>query len=48
MAACKTTDDQRKQGIEIAAELVAEIKKNVQGLQISAPLGQVDLALALL
>lgn len=48
MAACKTTEDQRKQGIEIAAELIADIKKNVQGLQISAPLGQVDLALELL
>jgi homocysteine S-methyltransferase len=48
MASCKTTEDQRKQGIEIAAELIADIKKSVQGLQISAPLGQVDLALALL
>lgn len=48
MSACKTTEDQRKQGIEIAAELIADIKKSVQGLQISAPLGQVELALALL
>lgn len=48
MRACKTAEDQRKEGLQIAHELISEIKKNVQGLQISAPLGQVDLALALL
>lgn len=48
MRACNTTEDQRKQGLEIAHELISQIKKNVQGLQISAPLGQVELALALL
>lgn len=48
MRACKTTEDQRKEGLQIAAELIAEIKRSVQGLQISAPLGQVELALALI
>jgi homocysteine S-methyltransferase len=48
MRACKSAEDQRREGLEIAHELIAEIKKNVQGLQISAPLGQVELALALI
>jgi homocysteine S-methyltransferase len=48
MRACRTAEDQRKEGLEIAHELISEIKKNVQGLQISAPLGQVELALALI
>lgn len=48
MRACKTTEDQRKEGLEIAHELISEIKRSVQGLQISAPLGQVELALALI
>lgn len=48
MRACKTTDDQRKEGLQIAFELISDIKRNVQGLQISAPLGQVELALALI
>ncbi|MFZ9521101.1 MAG: bifunctional homocysteine S-methyltransferase/methylenetetrahydrofolate reductase [Silvanigrellaceae bacterium] len=48
MRACKTTEDQRKEGLQIAFELISDIRKNVQGLQISAPLGQVELALALI
>lgn len=48
MRACKTTDDQRKEGLQIAAELIQQIRRSVQGLQISAPLGQVELALALI
>jgi homocysteine S-methyltransferase len=48
MRACKTTEDQRKEGLQIAHELITEIKRSVQGLQISAPLGQVELALALI
>jgi homocysteine S-methyltransferase len=48
MRSCSTADDQRKMGVEIASELINEIKKSVQGLQISAPLGQVELALALI
>lgn len=48
MRRCKTTEDQRKEGLQIAHELISEIKRHVQGLQISAPLGQVELALALL
>lgn len=48
MRKCSTTEDQRKEGLQIAHELISEIKRHVQGLQISAPLGQVELALALL
>ena len=48
MRACKTTDDQRKEGLQIVFELISDIKRNVQGLQISALLGQVELALALI
>lgn len=48
MRKCKTSDEQMNEGIEIARELIAEIKSSVQGLQISAPLGLVDFALKLL
>ncbi|NBO37750.1 bifunctional homocysteine S-methyltransferase/methylenetetrahydrofolate reductase [bacterium] len=48
MRARNTTEDQRKEGLQIAHELIAQIKPHVQGLQISAPLGQVELALALI
>lgn len=48
MRACKTTDEQREQGLVIAKELIDKIKSSVQGLQISAPLGQVEFALQLI
>lgn len=48
MAKCQTAEDQRKEGVLIAQELIAKIKSSVQGLQISAPLGQVEMAFQLL
>lgn len=48
MQKCKTAEEQMDEGIAIAKELIAEIKSSVQGLQISAPLGNVDFALRLL
>lgn len=48
MRKCKTAEEQKEEGLRIAQELVAKIKNAVQGLQISAPLGQVEFALKLL
>lgn len=48
MKKCKSAEDQREEGLAIAHELIAKIKSSVQGLQISAPLGQVEFALKLL
>jgi len=43
----KPTDpeDAKKVGVEIASEMVEELRKHVQGFQISAPFGRIDLAL---
>ncbi len=48
MRKCKTAEEQMNEGILIAKELIEEIKSSVQGLQISAPLGNVEFALRLL
>ncbi len=48
MRRCKTAEEQKQEGLLIAQELVFKLKSSVQGLQISAPLGQVELALKLL
>ena len=48
MRACKTAEDQKKEGLLIARELCERIRKSVQGFQLSAPLGNVDMALELL
>lgn len=48
MRRCATAEAQRAEGLAIARELVAKVKPAVQGLQISAPLGNVDFALELL
>lgn len=48
MRKCKTSEEQMDEGIAIAKELIDEIKSSVQGLQISAPLGNVEFALRLL
>jgi hypothetical protein len=37
-----TAEDQLKEGLEIAREIIAAVRPRVQGLQLSAPLGQVD------
>jgi methionine synthase / methylenetetrahydrofolate reductase(NADPH) len=48
MRRCVTAEDQRQEGILIARELCEKIKSSVQGFQISAPLGNVEMALELL
>ena len=48
MGAVEGRDDQRKIGIEIAREMVAKIRSRVAGLQVSAPMGNVQTALAVL
>ena len=48
MAAAKTRDEQRDTGVAIARENIAEIRERVQGIQVSAPFGNVELALKVL
>ena len=48
MAACKTKEDSRRTGIEIAREIRDEITDRVSGFQVSAPFGMVDIALSVL
>jgi methionine synthase / methylenetetrahydrofolate reductase(NADPH) len=48
MARCRTREDGRKAGIEIARSIVARIRDRVCGFQVSAPLGHVETALAVL
>ncbi|HOD33854.1 MAG TPA: methylenetetrahydrofolate reductase, partial [Holophaga sp.] len=43
MARWTAAEDQVKEGLAIAQELVAAVRPRVKGLQIAAPLGQVDL-----
>jgi len=40
-------EDAKKTGVEIAREMVKELGSNIQGLQLSAPFGRIDLALAI-
>ena len=47
MRRCATAEEQRAEGLAIARELVLAIRTSVQGLQISAPLNNVDIALEL-
>jgi len=48
MSKAKTKEDGAKIGIEIAQEIREKIASSVQGYQISAPFGRVDLALEVL
>jgi homocysteine S-methyltransferase len=48
MARCRTGEDGRKAGIEIARGIVERIRDRVCGFQVSAPLGHVETALAVL
>jgi homocysteine S-methyltransferase len=48
MARCRTREDGRKAGIEIARSIVERIRERVAGFQVSAPLGHVETALAVL
>ena len=48
MAAPKNPEDAKKVGVEIAGEMIEHLSSKVQGIQISAPFGRIDLALAVL
>ena len=48
MSRCATKEDARKAGVEIAQEIIAGISQRMAGFQVSAPLGIVDIALAVL
>jgi len=43
MAKHSAAEDQLKEGLDIAREIIDAVKSSVQGLQVSAPLGQVEL-----
>jgi methionine synthase I (cobalamin-dependent)/5,10-methylenetetrahydrofolate reductase len=48
MAAPQDPEDAKRVGVEIAREMVEEMRSSVQGFQISAPFGRIDLALAVI
>jgi methionine synthase I (cobalamin-dependent)/5,10-methylenetetrahydrofolate reductase len=48
MAKAKTQDDGRKIGIEIAREMIEQLAPHVAGFAVSAPFGNVNMALAVL
>ena len=48
MAEVTDPDDAKKVGVEIAREMVNELGTKVQGIQLSAPFGRVELALAII
>jgi methionine synthase I (cobalamin-dependent)/5,10-methylenetetrahydrofolate reductase len=41
----KNPEDAKKVGVEIAIEMIEQLGKNIQGVQVSAPFGRIDLAL---
>ncbi len=45
MEQCKTAESARDEGVAIACELYESLKNNIQGVQLSAPFGRIDLAL---
>ena len=47
MSKAQTKEDGIKIGIEIAHEIKEKVDSSVQGYQISAPFGRVDLALSI-
>ncbi|MCB9489927.1 MAG: bifunctional homocysteine S-methyltransferase/methylenetetrahydrofolate reductase [Deltaproteobacteria bacterium] len=48
MAAAKTKDAARAEGVAIAREILAEVRDHIAGVQVSAPFGNVHTALAVL
>jgi homocysteine S-methyltransferase len=48
MSHCQTKEDGVAMGIEIAREICASIRDRVQGFQVSAPFGRVEIALSVL
>ncbi len=48
MSEPKDPEEAKKVGVEIAQEMIAELGRAVQGIQVSAPFGRIDLALKVL
>ena len=48
MASAESREDQLKMGIEVARESVEEVRDRVAGIQVSAPFGKIDIALAVI
>ncbi len=48
MEAVTDPEDAKKVGIEIAAEMVEKLTEKVHGIQLSAPFGKIELALAII
>lgn len=48
MQKVETPEDGKKVGVEIAAEMVETLGRHVQGIQMSAPFGNIKLALAII
>jgi homocysteine S-methyltransferase len=48
MARCRSKEEGHRVGIEIARKIVERISPRVSGFQVSAPLGNVETALAVL
>lgn len=45
MERCATAESAREEGVAIARELYESLKSSIQGVQLSAPFGRIDLAL---
>jgi len=48
MRSAKSKEDALREGIDIARQMVLDLKKHVQGIQVSAPMGKVNYALDVL
>lgn len=48
MEAATSREDQMKTGVEIARELVGKVRDRMAGIQVSAPFGKVEIALAVI
>ncbi len=48
MSRCRTKEEGRAEGIAIARETIEKVRDRVAGFQVSAPLGNVEIALAVL
>lgn len=48
MKAAEGAEAQRAEGVAIAREMLASVRDRIQGVQVSAPLGKVEIALAVL
>lgn len=48
MRVAKSREEAMQEGIEIAQEMIRQLKDHVQGVQVSAPFGKVKYALEVL